>query len=269
VKVHWPLWEVDAAGIRNGNVQPESALEEGDLRDRTILEGPIAGNSPPTSGNAWSRELLDRLLPVPEDEFRISADGYLLMLAWLYGEVRTIPEPLSLYRVHGRNLYASYPPEERLARHLAKFEDHCNALEAHLRAMGGVPNPDEWKRWKGIYDPFVTEVAKEQLAALIPADATFILVDDNAWEDPPGVDVFGGRKIPFLEHNGEYWGKPADDAEAIAELDRLRSEGAGYIAFAWTSFWWLEVYAEFSAQLGQRFTCIMSNERLLVFDMRG
>jgi hypothetical protein len=267
VKVHWPLWEIDIGGTRNGRVQPESPLEEGDLRDKTILEGPIAGNSSPTSGNAWSRDLLERLLPAPEQDFRISADGYLLMLAWLYGEVRTIPEPLSLYRIHGQNLYASYSAEERLARHLAKYSHHCDALETHLRAMGGVPNQEAWKRWKGIFDPLAVAAATEQLANLIPPDETFILVDEDAWADPTGADAFGSRKIPFLERDGVYWGKPADDAEAIAELERLRIAGAGFIAFAWSSFWWLEYYTKFSALL-QQFTCILSNDRLLVFDLR-
>src|SRR5687768_8148568 len=86
VKVHWPLWEIDQAGHRTGIVHPERALEEGNLKERSTLSGPVAGNSPPTSGNAWSRHLLEQVLPMPEQEFRINADGYLLTLAWIYGD---------------------------------------------------------------------------------------------------------------------------------------------------------------------------------------
>ena len=57
--------------------------------------------------------------------------------------------------------------------------------------------------------------------------------------------------------------------ELKAELERLRSAGAGFIAFTWFTFWWLEHYPDFSAHLWQRFPCTLSNERLLVFDLRG
>jgi len=60
---------------------------------------------PPTSGNAFSRWLLEKILPMPEEEWRIAADSYLLSLAALYGEVRSIDKVLGYYRIHGSNLW--------------------------------------------------------------------------------------------------------------------------------------------------------------------
>lgn len=59
-----------------------------------------------TSGNAFDRKVLDRLLPIPEVEFRISADGYLVTLAPLFGRVISLDEPLGAYRLHGNNAWA-------------------------------------------------------------------------------------------------------------------------------------------------------------------
>jgi glycosyltransferase involved in cell wall biosynthesis len=60
---------------------------------------------PVASGNAFSRDFLVQVLPVP-DRFRNIADGYLSKLAPLYGDVITIEEILAAYRVHGQNIWA-------------------------------------------------------------------------------------------------------------------------------------------------------------------
>jgi glycosyltransferase involved in cell wall biosynthesis len=59
--------------------------------------------SPPTSGNAFSRNALTELLPMPEAPWRIAADAYLYTLAPFLGEIVTLREPLALYRIHERN----------------------------------------------------------------------------------------------------------------------------------------------------------------------
>jgi len=269
VKVHWPLWEIDGRGQRKDIIHPDKALGEGNLLERTIAEGPLAGNSPPTSGNAWSRALFERILPIPEEAFRINSDGYLHTLAWVYGEVRAVPDPLGLYRVHGANYYASRTPQQRMERHLEKFIHQCKALEAHLRAGGVNPRPGVWKVRKGIYDAEVVAAAKEELAARIPADTPFILVDENAWADParPG-DVAGRRPIPFLERGGEYWGRPPDDATAIREFERLRAEGAHFIVFTWFTWWWLDYYSAFKHHIWDTCSLVVWNDFLAIYDLR-
>ncbi|MBW4660904.1 MAG: glycosyltransferase [Drouetiella hepatica Uher 2000/2452] len=56
-----------------------------------------------TSGNALSREALSQIMPIPEAEFRISADGYLMTLIPFYGKVASIEQPLGAYRIHGNS----------------------------------------------------------------------------------------------------------------------------------------------------------------------
>lgn len=88
-----------------------------------------------------------------------------------------------------------------------------------------------WEHW--------LRMLRHDIRSSIPASKTFILVDDNCL----GVESLADRSIlPFLERNGEYAGKPADDRTAIRELERLRGAGVGFFAFAWPAFWWLDCY---------------------------
>ena len=58
----------------------------------------------PTSCLSFRREIVRRFLPVPES-IKLQADSYLNMLAVITAPVRAIGESLTMYRVHGRNLY--------------------------------------------------------------------------------------------------------------------------------------------------------------------
>jgi FkbM family methyltransferase len=104
----------------------------------------------------------------------------------------------------------------------------------------------------------IEDVAVEQDAV--------IFVDQNEW---PPESLPARKTIPFLERQGEYWGPPADEAEAIRELERLRRTGATFIAFVPPAFWWLHHYAGFATHLKDNFRCVVQNERLVMFDLRG
>src|SRR5207253_872541 len=106
----------------------------------------------------------------------------------------------------------------------------------------------------------------EDIAALVPAGETFILIDQGELVSaiPPGRCA-----LPFPERDGRYWGKPPDSATALAECERLRRRGAAFVAFAWPAFWWLDGYAEFGRRLRARAPCVLHNERLIVFDLRS
>jgi SAM-dependent methyltransferase len=105
----------------------------------------------------------------------------------------------------------------------------------------------------------------QELAVLIPPADTFILVDQGELGNLAG---FGRGTIPFLEHNGEYWGPPPDDATAVREFERLRRLGASYIVFVRPAFWWLDYYCGFTSHLRSNFRCVLENERIVAFDLR-
>lgn len=56
----------------------------------------------PTSGLAFPRWVLEKVLPIPI-EFRTCADGYLTRTCFCYGDVEATSEVLGAYRIHGNN----------------------------------------------------------------------------------------------------------------------------------------------------------------------
>jgi len=264
VKVHWPLRELDWSGSETGRLVPEGDLPEGDLRELVVQEGPASHLNPPTSGNAWSRNVLERILPVPEAEYRIWADVYLLELAPLFGRIRQVSHPQGWYRVHGENRYASRSFTENLERGVRVYDQLCRAMSHYGRELG-FDLDEEACRQRSWFHRISRSVA--EIEAIVPPGAAFILVDGDQW----GTDALlaGRSRLPFLERDGEYWGPPEDDEAAIRELERLRSAGAEFILFAWPAFWWLDYYAQFSGHLRSGSACRLENDRLIVFDLRS
>lgn len=104
VRVQYPLRVVDAAGAATGSTRPSPPvrLVEGDVA-RALAGHPDDVPWQPTSGNAWRRAALERVMPVPVDDYRICADYYLSnTVPWL-GTVAALPQPGGDYRVHGSN----------------------------------------------------------------------------------------------------------------------------------------------------------------------
>ena len=59
----------------------------------------------PTSGLVFRRDLALRLLPLPTEHVRFSADDFIVRGAALLGTVIGIPDLLAAYRVHGENAW--------------------------------------------------------------------------------------------------------------------------------------------------------------------
>jgi glycosyltransferase involved in cell wall biosynthesis len=136
------------------------------------------------------------------------------------------------------------------------------------------PNDFEWKNRYGQPSPHeelkrniarrLSAVAAE-IAHTVSLDDPLILIDDAQLAGQLPGDL---KVLPFPEREGKSWGLPADSASAIAELERLRGLGTAYIAFAWTTFWWFDHYAEFGRHLRERYREVVSNDRLLLFDLK-
>jgi hypothetical protein len=264
-KVHWPLREIDEHGETTGQVVPSWELQEGNLRQIVIRDGPPRCIVAPTTGNAWARALLQRVLPIPEKEWRICADYYLHTLAPVFGRIKRLLEPQGAYRVHDQNNYSTHRTfDERLLRDLDLNDRARAALSRLCQDMGIQVDTETWKSTLWLHQ---LRLATQEIMELVPEGEAFILVDGDMWVTD---DELGGRRrIPFLERDGQYWGAPPDDATAIRQLERLRQETeASFMVFAWPAFWWLEYYAGLRDHLRSEYRCVLENERLVAFDLR-
>ncbi len=96
------LQVTDGDGRLTGATIPSQLRDSGDYRQQIVTKGLDAYPSSFTSGNAWSRDFLEKVLPLPENDI-IGADGYLTAIDGLFGPIESIHQPVGLYRIHGNN----------------------------------------------------------------------------------------------------------------------------------------------------------------------
>jgi hypothetical protein len=145
-KVHYRLAVIDESGRPTGSVVPPTGLQlpAGDLRERLRLH-PDDVPYPPASGNAFAAWALQRVLPMPEDDYRLLADVYLLNLVPLLGPVEVLEGTGGSYRVHTAN--GHYASRLRLDRVGATVRV-THATHGHMKrlaeALGqeGLPDPE-------------------------------------------------------------------------------------------------------------------------------
>ena len=155
--------------------------------------------------------------------------------------------------------------------------DYYPSLKTDIEQTGGVPqsivHPKKYLEVVGQGQACShqlwacrVELARRDMKTVIPRDAPYILVDEQAFS---GQVVDGcGRAIPFMERDGRYWGRPGDDRVAIDGLEHLIKTGAKFMVFAWPCFWWLNHYTGMAAYLRSHFRCVMENDRVIVFDLK-
>jgi glycosyltransferase involved in cell wall biosynthesis len=106
--VSFRLEFVTGEGERTGVLIPPAHLRMPTGNQRPVLlRSPNHWGGPPTSGNAFTRRHLVRILPMPEAPFRICADYYLCRAAALSGPALAIDRVGGLYRRHGSNNFVS------------------------------------------------------------------------------------------------------------------------------------------------------------------
>jgi glycosyltransferase involved in cell wall biosynthesis len=269
--VHWPMWVVDAAG-RRSHVEPEEPLPEGDLRELVLERGPYSHRVAAMSGNAWSRSFLERALPMPEETFRTAhTDSYLSMLAPLDGAVRVVREPQAHYRIHGRNSWAGESVVAQARWILSTYPALADALVERLRREGVEADRDGWKERNEYYQWLVrTDAAVAEADAVVPPGAAFVLIDDDEWGATSDLNLLPGRTlVPFLVRDGIYWGPPADDEAAVAELEEARGAGSDIFLFPWFTEWWLDHYRGFGEALRAHFPNERRHEHFVSFSARA
>ncbi|MEM9650865.1 MAG: glycosyltransferase family A protein [Actinomycetota bacterium] len=105
-KFHTPLAIVDQDGRWSGGTLPAdpTRLATGDIADHVFRYR--AHGWPPMSGNAYSRRVLELVLPVPAETYRQAADSFLNEQVAICGPFARASEPVAAYRRHGDNQFA-------------------------------------------------------------------------------------------------------------------------------------------------------------------
>lgn len=59
----------------------------------------------PTSGISFSRNVLDKVFPLPDDRIRLGADAFVRWNSMYFSPIYSLDESLGYYRVHGGNIF--------------------------------------------------------------------------------------------------------------------------------------------------------------------
>ena len=113
-EVHFPLRLINHDGSPRPGLHPSAHVASGDLAAILLAKGRYIG--PPSSGNVYSRAVLDQIMPIPERTWKHS-DCYLETLSPFHGPVLALNQPLGRYRIHANNFSGVY----KLDRSRIKF----------------------------------------------------------------------------------------------------------------------------------------------------
>jgi hypothetical protein len=131
-----------------------------------------------------------------------------------------------------------------------------------------VPEAD-YPRVRDLYKDSAYQRSIQQIGevvrAKLPADATVLVVTKG---DDDLLKFEGRRGWHFPQTaDGEYAGNPADSAEAIAQLEKLRAKGGQFLLFPEPYFWWLEEYKEFKRHLDDRYARVHADKYCIIYQL--
>ncbi len=251
-KLHWPLAEMDADGQLLGGVNPPVQLPAGDLFELVADRGPGAYPTPPSSGNAYGRSFLDRVLPMPE-RLRVCADGYLYDLAPLYGPVARLDQPGGAIRFHDQSNFMARRYDDRLPHSVLAHEVTIVQMARRCRELGREPDVAAWQEQSW---PIRSQRALEDIDKALPPPTPFVLIDGGRI----GVEPTPARP---LVHVPEH----AADADALEDLERNRP-ASDHVVVAWPSFPWFDARHSLRAALDTTHRLRLDNGRVRIYARR-
>ena len=101
-----------------------------------------------------------------------------------------------------------------------------------------------------------------KIKTLSPVDA-LVVASDNG--DPTLLYYAERKGWHFMEEHGIYDGEPKDSAQAIADLEGLRTRGASYLVFTSNTAWWLDYYAEFGEHVSKVATVLDATPEFKIY----
>lgn len=113
------------------------------------------------------------------------------------------------------------------------------------------------------YDALIARV-RSSLDGILPPGATVAVVSRG---DPRLLDLRGATGWHFPREDDGTWAGhyPAEGKEAVERLERVRGQGAEFLAIPQTGFWWLDHYPELRAHLEERGDPVHRSDDLVVF----
>jgi len=142
--------------------------------------------------------------------------------------------------------------------------DEASRLEAEARALQErfLAAPSTTLGYR-----YLVEQIRAAVEETVPDDAAVLVVSRGDRE----LVALGARAAGHFpqDRGGAYLGHhPRDSEDAIAQLERLREDGAGYLVLPATAYWWLDHYRGFAAHLRGRYPAA-DRDACTIFELAG
>lgn len=162
---------------------PEVEFDQGDVVPILLSRGRYECTV--TSGNAFTRATLNSIMPIEEQRFRISADGYLVTVAPFFGQVVAIDEPLGAYAVHGANNWTGgigrVTDPAKFRKSIAHDRDRYHALRNRAAERGFTLAADPGLADTQHLTSRIGSLTLEPAQHPEPGDRRFVLGLRGAW----------------------------------------------------------------------------------------
>jgi glycosyltransferase involved in cell wall biosynthesis len=145
-KVHYRLQVIDGEGKATGTCIPTTTaqLASGQVWQDLIQTSGYVSTC--MSGNAYSRQALTHVFPIPA-EYKTTADDYLMISTPFYGELVAIQDPLAVYRIHTSNQWAlSTVSGSRFRRFVEHDLQNFALLQQRAKEFGYVVDSEVERR---------------------------------------------------------------------------------------------------------------------------
>ena len=103
--------------------------------------------------------------------------------------------------------------------------------------------------------------AGTEINRIAPPQALVIVADGG---DPTCLYYSRRKGWHFLEIFGNV---PADDQQAITELEKLRKQGGRYLVFSRYTMWWLDYYKDFRRYVDSGYQRVQQTPDFIIFDL--
>lgn len=193
-----------------------------------------------TSNISFKREVLEQILPMPEEGFKVCADEYLMLYGLYLDNIKYIDEPLAYYRVHGENAWYGRLNSNRYNSDL-KFRVLRN-INKKLLSENKRPIPYINNCLQRLLCETEENFIIEQKAYVLYGAGT------GAAKLKEYIEFCGGSVVYYCDSNSSRWGETLNGI-AIISAETLVEKRADYDKIIIASMWINEI-SEGLNQLG-------------------
>lgn len=165
-----------------------------------------------TSSMSFSRELISKVLPMPEDGFKICADEYIMFLGMYYSNVKYIDENLAFYRIHEDN--ACFGKEGMTAKGI-KDRNFITVRKINQILIERKEPPIPYM------NNYLRRLMCENEEKFMIKDNKYVLygTGDGARKLKDYIEFCGGSVAFYCDSNSNKWGNKINNIDIISPND--------------------------------------------------